>query len=84
MSVHDADYRAIKELLGIPADEPIFIIRGQDRFALPTLSRYKNFKQGLEVRPTEESEKWIAHMNEIIETFDKFQTENPGVVKVPD
>lgn len=44
MGVHDTDtYPEIKMLLGIPVDEPIFILRSQDRLFRPMLNVYEGF-----------------------------------------
>lgn len=41
MGVHDVDkYPEIKRLLGIPEDEPIFILRGQDVIAPDAIRAY--------------------------------------------
>lgn len=42
MGVHDLSvYPQVKELLGIPADEPIFILRAQDITYQPMLAVYE-------------------------------------------
>lgn len=41
MSVHDADYVAIKTELGIPFNEPIFVLRAQDRISKETIEHYR-------------------------------------------
>jgi hypothetical protein len=42
MGVHDLDkYPEVKALLGIPEDEPIFILRAQDVLFRPTLAAYE-------------------------------------------
>jgi hypothetical protein len=40
MGVHDADYNKVKDALGIPHDEPIFVIRAKDACAPSALDHY--------------------------------------------
>lgn len=42
MGVHDKSvFPQIRELLGIPDGEPIFVLRAQDRLYCPTLAAYE-------------------------------------------
>jgi hypothetical protein len=87
MSVHDADYKKVKELLGIPEDEPIFVLRAQDRLSLPTIQRYANFAAQVEAtveRPEPFSQEWLANKDAVIEEFSAWQQEHSGKVKLPD
>lgn len=42
MGVKDGKYPQAKKALGIPPDEPIFVIRAQDNLARLIIARYKN------------------------------------------
>jgi hypothetical protein len=83
MSVHDCDYSKVKEALGIPEDEPIFVLRAQDVFSVPTIARYRNFAAQMEAG-TEPSQEWFDNIDKEMESFQTWQGENRTVVKVPD
>jgi hypothetical protein len=84
LSVHDGDYKKAKAALGIPEDEPIFVIRAQDRFAVPVLERYRNFVTAIKDPRNEDDETWLRQLRESIDTFMQFQDENPNKLKSPD
>lgn len=71
MSVHDADYKKVKKLLGVPEEEPIFVIRGQDEDAMATLARYRNFREGHIDEPV--SDEWMAEMDAVQAEFAAFR-----------
>jgi hypothetical protein len=80
MSVHDIGlYPAIKELLEIPEDEPIFILRAQDALAADSIFDYKKRVEANNV-PSE----FVRGVGQVIHDFDMWQRENPKRVKLPD
>ena len=84
MGVHaDTDaYTKAKKLLGIPADEPIFIIRAQDVLSIPAIARYDVLaRQLVENRP---AEKWYEQIGEVMADFTAWQDANPSKVSFPD
>lgn len=85
MGVHQnrETYLKIKELLGIPADEPIFILRAQDQFSTRTLRYYKEVIYNRTIIGNL-SEKWIAEIGSITNDFLNWQRKNRYKVKEPD
>ncbi len=80
MSVHDTQhYPEIKRLLGIPEDEPIFILRAQDDSACPMLDEYIQFN----VRPGNDPS-WLDNMRQTANEFNDWQVKNSDKVKQPD
>jgi hypothetical protein len=80
MGVHKTEvYPEIKKLLDIPEDEPIFILRAQDKAALPTLIDYED-----EADHKGASDEFYNSLEPIYEDFRKWQADNPDKVKVPD
>lgn len=77
-------YLEIKKLLDIPSDEPIFIIRAQDQFAVPTLADYLYYVTKGTSSDRENIEEWFNNMREIGNNFLTWQRENVDKVKVPD
>ena len=73
----------IHELLGVPSNEPIFIIRAQDKFSIATLSAYKDVAH-VGTIIGEESEEWIEDLGSIRNDFINWQRDNRDKVKVPD
>lgn len=84
MGVHDANYAVIKKKLGVPEDEPIFVIRGQDDLALHTLTRYRNTASVIEAGAVRPSDEWFANIDAVINEFASFRNDNPDKIKVPD
>jgi hypothetical protein len=81
MGVHDdKQYHKIKELLGIPADEPIFILRAQDGFSTRNIARYLNDVMMLAVEAP--SADWKKNIEEIIQAFADWQ--HAHTTKTPD
>lgn len=84
MTVHGGDYKLVREALGIPEDEPIFVIRGQDKFSVPLLERYRNFTAAIKNPTNEQDELWLRQLTSKINEFVVFHDENPKRVKLPD
>lgn len=98
MGVHvDAEvYEQVKALLGIPADEPIFILRAQDEFSESLISKYgwdyrmmaqrrnmaKNPEAGTQLTP--EQKKFHQEVQKCADEFWTWQQENDAKVKFPD
>jgi len=82
MSVHDANYTKLKKELGIPTDEPIFVLRAQDKLSMPTLARYRNFAN--ETVGMTEGDPWFENIDEVIRQFTIWQQDNAAQVKLPD
>ena len=80
MGVHDTDrYTEVKSLLGIPEDEPIFILRAQDRAAPNAVDEYGHMAERIGA-----SEKFCVGVDRCAAEFDAWQVANPQRVKVPD
>lgn len=60
-------------------DEPVFVIRARDRASVATLMDYRNnaCQEGAE-------SKMLASVDTTIEQFEQWQSENHGLIKVPD
>lgn len=91
MSVHDKDkYAAVKELLGIPADEPIFILRAQDQIAEDSISHYAmNYRKEAQKRNddrklTPEQRKFQRDIHAVADNFLDWQDAHEDRVKFPD
>lgn len=81
MGVHNTEvYPQIKKLLEIPEDEPIFILRGQDKAAWEAISHYADVTE-IEYQTSAEFNGEIAI---VLEEFMTFKKENPDRMKVPD
>ena len=86
MGVHQSPevYQKVKELLDIPIDEPIFIIRAQDQFSIDIIGEYT----GLVIARSEIGAKglgeWVENVSLIGQNFINWQRENRDKVKVPD
>jgi hypothetical protein len=87
VSVHQTErYKQIKGILGIPEDEPIFILRGQDKLAAGAIESYEDDadrKDGREegFSPTQE---WFAQIDGHANEFRLFASGNPERMKFPD
>jgi hypothetical protein len=80
----DALARLVGELeqegkLTFPADEPLFLLRAQDKAALNTLACYLP-----EARDADASEDYIAAAGKVYDAFKTWRCEHPDRVKVPD
>jgi hypothetical protein len=79
VSVHDKEYYpAIKKLLGIPEDEPIYILRAQDKFSAGVITAHRSTAESA-AKP-----EWASRVQREIDDFRFFQQKNPERVKVPD
>lgn len=86
MGVHDVTnvYPGVKEALGIPAGEPVFILRAQDVLTVPAIARYRNLAAQIEDPEKLPDSEWFRGIDEVIGEFQKWQTDNPEKIKVPD
>lgn len=82
MGVHNKDNPQIPEvkaLLGVPETEPIFIIRGQDVLAYPTLEYYTRIASDAGCDPS-----FLEELRQVQNAFSHFSVEESGQIKVPD
>lgn len=79
MGVHDGNYKAAKKALGIPADEPIFVIRAQDDLSTAALARYRNFAEGAGC-----SDEFVDGLDEVVREFEGWRQDHPTLTKKPD
>lgn len=85
MSVHDTGkITQVKELLGIPADEPIFILRAQDKLTYPTLTRYMNYADAIEDSDERPLVDWYTRLANDVSQFAEFAATKPERMKLPD
>lgn len=69
----------VKALLGVPHDEPIFVIRAQDKAACATLIDYADNSERVGA-----SKQFVDAIDGIADDFEKFAIEHPDRQKVPD
>lgn len=80
MSVHDIQhYPEIKRLLGIPEDEPIFILRAQDEVSLDTVEAYIDMSEKPGNDPT-----FMQNLRQVADEFNHWQVEHSDKVKQAD
>jgi hypothetical protein len=87
MSVHQEDkrvYETIKKLLDIPEDEPIFIIRAQDRFSVKLIQYYRKMVRDGSKVEVKKLFSWYENVGSVISDFINWQRDNRDKVKVPD
>lgn len=86
MGVHQNKevYTEIKKLLDIPVDEPIFIIRAQDKFSFSIIKNYKNTVIGNIPIGNKKWNEWKEQVESIMDNFINWQRANRDKVKVPD
>jgi hypothetical protein len=72
-------YSAIKRILEIPEDEPIFIIRGKDKLATESVDDYLALAAARGCNST-----FLKDLESVVSDFERFQARNPDVVKLPD
>jgi hypothetical protein len=85
MGVHDKNmYPAIKELLGIPQDEPIFILRAQDQMSLGTIDYYRDRYQVASALRQQPQKDFHNDLDDAYNEFDDFQSAHSSRVKMPD
>jgi hypothetical protein len=63
------------------SDEPVFILRAQDSFAMAILSRYENMAR--QVETGEVSPEFLEKLEEARAAFDQWRAENPDKIKIP-
>jgi len=61
-----------------PADEPLFVLRGQDETALETIEEYKFLNR------TNPNDQLLEAVAASLREFRKFKDENPGRMKTAD
>lgn len=80
MSVHDVEhYPEIKRLLGIPENEPIFILRAQDLLSLETVGFYRDNS----VRPGNDPS-FLDNLRQVENDFANWQIKNSDKTKWAD
>lgn len=80
MGVHDSSkYPWIKEALGIPRDEPIFILRAQDDAAMLTMPRYAEAAHDAGA-----SIQFIRDIGDVSMAFAAWRTDNRDRCGTPD
>jgi hypothetical protein len=80
MSVHDTQhYPEIKRMLGIPEDEPIFIIRGQDKVAVDAIDFYVDLSEAPGNDPS-----FMDDLRKVKDEFSDWQVKNSDKVKQAD
>ena len=88
MGVHQDNsdvYYQIKMILGIPKDEPIFIIRAQDKFSVKIIRYYHDLvRDGVRNIPNKGFSEWLSNVESITNNFLNWQRDNRDKVKVPD
>lgn len=78
MGVHDTGvYDDIRDLLDIPEGEPLFIIRAQDKLAVPAITSYR-----IHAIEAECPNAFLDNLIEVSQEFQEWQSRNP--VKTPD
>ena len=98
MGVHDKDAEAnVKALFGIPEDEPIFVLRAQDRLFCPMLAVYEQLyistvratkaevqSASVQAFLNDEEMEFADHVGRDYEEGRKWQLRNLNRVKIPD
>jgi hypothetical protein len=74
----------IKELLGVPADEPIFILRAQDAFSVDGIRNYQQLAVSRQPIGREGLYEWEQDLGSILNDFLNWQRSHRDKVKVPD
>lgn len=78
-------YAEIKEALGIPEDEPIFILRAQDQLSPSMIDLYDLLYMSTAKAAGIDVDSSISFSNEIQAVYDEFRTwQKQNSVKVPD
>jgi hypothetical protein len=86
MGVHDTQhYASVKKLLEIPASEPIFILRAQDRLSVEMIEHYRRFyTQRMMMDQQMPDAQFTADLDECISEFIDWQQRHPDDIKLPD
>jgi hypothetical protein len=80
VGVHSTQvYPQIKELLQIPHDEPIFILRAQDQTSVDTLDHYISENETEGNDPS-----WLEEMRKVANEFEDWQIKNSRKIKRAD
>jgi hypothetical protein len=80
MGVHDVkNYPEVKKLLGIPEDEPIFIIRAQDDVSIEAIAKYAGLAEKAGVNPN-----FLSGLVDVQLQFGEWRRVNREKVKIPD
>lgn len=80
MGVHAKSfYPEIKKLLAIPPDEPIFILRAQDKAAEASIESYQ-----IRAESKGAVSEFLEGVGEAVTEFRQFKAANPERMKVPD
>lgn len=64
---------------GIPDDEPIFILRGQDKAASTTIDDY-----GVNAEDAGATREFVVGLREAFDRFEQWANDNPDKMKTPD
>lgn len=84
MSSHDeVKIAKAKKALGIPADEPIFVLRGQDALAPGGVRNYRNIVRQ-SIGHAERPQEWWDDLDNCAHEMLRWQNEHPDKVKMPD
>lgn len=94
MGVQDiGKYPTVKRMFGVPADEPLFILRAQDRLSTPTIALYECLyaeaqaslygESGVSTR-SEAVSTFDDHLMAVVSNFRRWQLKNADKVKMPD
>lgn len=86
MGVHNSKevYDQVKELLGIPTDEPIFVLRAQDLYSSKAITLYKDLVHDGRKIGHEELHEWLSDVGSTENDFLNWQRDNRDKVKEPD
>lgn len=66
----------------VESEEPIFIIRAKDRFALPMIRFYAEL--GHLVKHGPENLDWLLDIDAVVAEFIEWQNQHPELVRIPD
>lgn len=75
------------DLPGVPDDEPVFILRAQDKLAVGIIARYRNAAAMSEAPGSTPTQEWLDSIDGeggVIEDFQAWQSANSDKVKFPD
>lgn len=94
MGVHNMKvYPEVKRLFDMPNDEPLFVLRGQDRLSTPTIALYEClyaeaqasiYGQSGVLTRSEAISTFDDHLMAVVVNFRRWQQRNLGRVKMPD
>ena len=79
-NMHDPEaHKAAKKALGIPQDEPFFVLRAQDKCAASAIQHYLEIAQAHGTTPAFDDQ-----VTQFVRDFVQFGEEHPDKLKVPD